>query len=290
MGVDTRSIVVAPHNADGLTRQRSAEWGLVRIAISGVAGKGAASVRLLVRNLLHLLANEVISSIGDAAVRIKVIGRVLWTHSTDSLDLYVLILAEAAAAEPKLVEAAEWTHESGARLVGSVVDIVVRALAAVSVDKIEAKGADAGLLLSGVGLVRCAPDENAGTVDKCIILAAAAFVVGGEVGSVFGAALADVLDDEESGKADAPAIEEVLVDGARVCSETSLLKFIIGVAFSAFPADSIDGVEASGAITVQGCYIEYLVGTAAIDLGLVRVLYFDCGSAVDAGLCVGKDC
>lgn len=102
--------------------------------------------------------------------------------------------------------------------------------------------------------------------------------------------MTDILDDDESGQADTFAIEEVLVDAARIDANALLKKFIIVVTLSAFSAESIDGVESRSAITVAGGKIEYLVDAATVTFGLVAVLYSDCRSAVDAVSGVGEDC
>lgn len=290
VSVDLGSVVVAAHNDNGWVGQRSAEGVFIPIYKSGVAGKGAASIVLLVRNLLDLLSTEEKSLVADAAVSLVVIARVPGASAADSIDFDVPSLAKTAAAEPKFIEAANWRHEEWAALVDSVVDLMVGALAAGSVDGVVAEGADAGLLLSWVDLFFSALDQDAWSVDLSIAWTASAVVVGGEVGFVFRASLADVLDDDEAGETDTLAIEEVLVDSAGVDADTFLKKIIIVVAFFTFAADSIDGVKAGGAVAIPGCHIEYLVDTATIALGFVALWYFDGGSAVFAVLCVGEDC
>lgn len=74
---------------------------------------------------------------------------------------------------------------------------------------------------------------------------------------VFRTSLADVLDDDKSGETDALAIEEVLIDSARVDGNTLLQKFIVVVSLFAFSADTVDEVVSSNAVTVFGGEIEY---------------------------------
>jgi len=96
--------------------------------------------------LFDLLTNEEISFFANTTISYCVIGRVLWTGITNSVDLYEAPLAKAAAPEPILIEPANWRHEDGATLVSSVVDLIAIALAAVSVDKVVPKKANTCLL------------------------------------------------------------------------------------------------------------------------------------------------
>lgn len=104
------------------------------------------------------------------------------------------------------------------------------------------------------------------------------------------ASLADILDDDEAGEADALAIEEILVDTARVDADTLHSQIVVVVTLLAFAADSVDGVEAGSTVTVFGGEIEYLVDSAAIAFGLEALLYFDSRSAVHTVPGVGEDC
>jgi len=101
---------------------------------------------------------------------------------------------------------------------------------------------------------------------------------------VFGTSLANILNNDESWQTDAFAIEQVLVDTARVAANTSLLQIIIIVSFFAFGADSVDGIETLCAIAVAGGGIEYFVDTAPIAFRMVATLYLYCRSAVEAVL------
>jgi hypothetical protein len=290
VGVDAGGVVVAADHDDGRAGQRATEGVLVGVVKSGVAGEGAASVGLLVGDLLDLLPTEIKSGVADAAVGVGVVAGVGGTLAADSVDLDVAGLAKTAAQVPVLVEAADGRHEGGAGLVDCVVDLVMGALAAVAVHQVVPEGAHAGLLGSRVDLVLAALDQDARAVDEGVVLAAATLVVGGEVGPVFRAALADVLDDDESRETDTLAIEEVLVDAAGVDADTLFEQFVVVVALPALAADSVDGVKAGLAVTVPGGHVEDLVDAAAIALGLVAVLYFDGRSAAFTVLRVGEDC
>jgi hypothetical protein len=121
-------------------------------------------------------------------------------------------------------------------------------------------------------------------------LAASASIKGREVGLVFRTSLTNILDDNQPWQAYTLAIEEVLVDAARIDANALLKKFIIVVSPSASSTESIDGVESWSTITVASGDIEYFVDAAAVTFGLVAVLYFHCRSAVDAVSGVGEDC
>jgi len=100
----------------------------------------------LVRYLLNLFSNKVISLITNTAIRDSIIRRMLGTVIANSVDSHKSSLAKTAAAEPILIESAERSNEFGASLSIRVINLVAGTLRAGSVDKIISKFANAGLL------------------------------------------------------------------------------------------------------------------------------------------------
>lgn len=72
-----------------------------------------------------------------------------------------------------------------------------------------------------------------------------------EVGLVDGAALTDILDDDESGLALTLLINKYLIGSTRVVSNTPLRQIIIRVTFWALAANSINAVVITLAVTVE---------------------------------------
>lgn len=93
--------------------------------------------------MLDLLSHEVVALVADAGIQVPVIGRVLRASHTNSVDLHVSVLAEAAALVEILVEAAGGPDDGVAGLRIAAVDLIVGAGAAGSVDEVIPKGADA---------------------------------------------------------------------------------------------------------------------------------------------------
>lgn len=101
----------------------------------------------MVGNLFDIFSGEKVAFVADTAVSLGIIARVPGAGNALSIDFDVTSLAETAAAEPILMPAADRADERGAALVDTVVDLVISALAAGSIDGVVPERADAGLLL-----------------------------------------------------------------------------------------------------------------------------------------------
>ena len=92
----------------------------------------------------NLLSHEVVSPGADTGVEVPIIVGVFWALDTLSFDSHVSQLAEAAALVPILVEIAHG-HDDGVTGLGiAVVDSVVGAAIAGSVENVVSQIADAG--------------------------------------------------------------------------------------------------------------------------------------------------
>lgn len=100
----------------------------------------------MVRYLLNLFSNKVISLVTNTAIRDSIIRRMLGTVIANSVDSHKSSLTKTAAAEPIFIESAERSYEFGASLSIRVINLVAGTLRAGSVDKIISKFANAGLL------------------------------------------------------------------------------------------------------------------------------------------------
>jgi len=98
------------------------------------------------------------------------------------------------------------------------------------------------------------------------------------------------LDNDEAWQAGAFAIEEVLVNTARVDADALFKQVIVLIAVFAFSAEPIDRVKARGTVTISGDTIVDLVDSAAIAFRLVAVFYSYWWSTANTVLCVGEDC
>lgn len=85
-----------------------------------------------------------------------------------------------------------------------------------------------------------------------------------EIGLIDGAALANILDDNESGLALAPLINKYLIGSTRIDSLTPLRNRVIGVTFRTLSAHTIDAIVIILAITVERVKVEHLIPTAGI--------------------------
>ena len=81
-----------------------------------------------------------------------------------------------------------------------------------------------------------------------------------------------------------------MIDTTWVNAYTLLKQLIIIIASFALSTVSTDRVEAGSTITVASVGVEHLIDATSITFGLVAVVYFDGGAAVDTVLCVGVDC
>ena len=88
----------------------------------------------MVGDLLDLLAHEVVSLVTHAAIRIYVVGGMLGTGIADSVYSHESSLAEAAAAEPILVEATIGWDQGTTSLGNRAVDFIACALSAGAID------------------------------------------------------------------------------------------------------------------------------------------------------------
>lgn len=85
-----------------------------------------------------------------------------------------------------------------------------------------------------------------------------------EVGLVDGAALTNILDDDEAGLALALLVDKHLVGAAGVDSFAPLSNRIIGITFRTPAAKSIDAIEVPLAIAVERVKVEHLIPAAHI--------------------------
>ena len=132
--IDLRRVVVAAQHDYRRTTQRSCKRVFVRVHIVGIAHKWTAHIGLLVGDLLDLLAHEVVSLVTHAAIRIYVVGGMLGTGIADSVYSHESSLAEAAAAEPILVEATLGWDQDTTGLGNRAVDFIACALSAGAID------------------------------------------------------------------------------------------------------------------------------------------------------------
>lgn len=181
-----------------------------------------------------------------------------------SVDPDVAVLAEAAALVEILVEAAGGPDDGAAGLRVAAVDLAVGTGAAGSVDEVVPEGADALELGVGVDLVEATLDEDAGAVDERVPGTASAGVVLGVVGLVDGAALADVLDDDESGLALADLVDQHLVGSACVDSLAPLGDGVVAVPGRTLPTKPVDPVVALDAVAVERVDVQHFVLVAAV--------------------------
>lgn len=132
--IDLRRVVVAAQHDYRRTAQRTSKRVFVRVHIVGIARKRTASVGLLVGDLLDLLAHEVVPLVAHAAVCIYVVGGMVGAGIADSVYSHESSLAEAAAAEPILVEATLRWDQGTAGLGNRAVDFIARTLSAAAID------------------------------------------------------------------------------------------------------------------------------------------------------------
>jgi hypothetical protein len=239
--VDVVAVVVA-EGGDDSGLPRASGWTVGGVGVAGVAGEGTAGILGLVGQLEDLLTDEVVSGVADTGIKDGVVAGVLGTAGALAVDAEETGPAEAAALIPVLIEAAVGLHDGIAGLGAAVVDLVVGAAAAASLDDVEAEVAEAGLLGVGVDLILAADDDDACAVDGGEAGTAAAGVVLGEVGLVLGAALANVLDDLQAGLALADAVNEYLVGAAGVDAVAPLRDGVEGVALGTDAALAVDAV------------------------------------------------
>lgn len=263
VGVDPRGVVVA-EGSDDSRAARAGGGSIGIINVTRVAGEGAAGVLRLVGLLLDLLPNEVVALVADAGVEVPVVGGVLGALHAGSVDPDVAVLAEAAALVEILVEAAGGPDDGAAGLRVAAVDLAVGTGAAGSVDEVVPEGANALELGVGVDLVEAALDEDAGAVDERVPGTASAGVVLGVVGLVDGAALADVLDDDESGLALADLVDQHLVGSACVDSLAPLGDGVVAVPGRTLPTEPVDPVVALDAVAVERVDVQHFVLVAAV--------------------------
>jgi hypothetical protein len=86
----------------------------------------------------------------------------------------------------------------------------------------------------------------------------------GVVGLVDGAALADVLDDDESGLALADLVDEHLVGPASVDPLAPLGDGVVAVPGGTLPTEPVDPVVALDAVAVERVDVQHLVLVAAV--------------------------
>lgn len=96
-----------------------------------------------------------------------------------------------------------------------------------------------------------------------------------------GAALADVLYDDQSREAFADSVNEVLVDTARIDSDALLKHWVILISFLTFTTKSVDGNVPREAVAVEGVTVEDFVTSTSIAAGFLTISNFDCWFAVD---------
>lgn len=84
------------------------------------------------------------------------------------------------------------------------------------------------------------------------------------VGLIDGAALANVLDNDEAGLALADLVDEHLIGPACVDSLTPLRDGIITIPFRTLPTESVDPVVALDAVAVERVDVEHFILIAAI--------------------------
>jgi hypothetical protein len=109
-------------------RGSSAVWALIRVREARIIIEGTSGVIVLVGQLHHLLTNEIVSMVTNAAICGPVVGGVSWANSTYSTDFNVSSLAEAAIFEPIFVESALWSHKGCAGLLDWIINLVHFAL------------------------------------------------------------------------------------------------------------------------------------------------------------------
>lgn len=193
----------------------------------------------------------------------------LGTGGALTIDTVESQLAETAALEPVLVEPADRGDNGGAGLLHAVIDLLVGASSAGSVDEVESEIADTGLLGIGVDLIGPAGDDDAGSVDGGVPRRASAGIVLGVVGLVDRTTLADILDDLQTRLALADAVNEDLVGPAGIDAVAPLGHGVEGVALGTGTASTVDAVEVALALTVEGFLVELLVLPAlvAVEVG-----------------------
>lgn len=225
---------------------------------------------------MHSLpVHEVVPRVAHTAVRSSIVGRVFWTRDAHTVDPHVIGLAETAALVPVLVETAKGRSSVNAALVGADVDLVHGTLPAFTVNEVVPVGADAGLLSNRVDRVVPAHDEDAGVPDLSVPRRAAACIVGRVVSEVVGATLAETLDEGKPGKASTDTVGvEVHVESANVDGFTGKHNVVIGVAFGAGTAVTVDRVGPGGAVAVKRVGVKYGIGFAEVAFGLETVRDF----------------
>lgn len=98
------------------------------------------------------------------------------------------------------------------------------------------------------------------------------------------AALADVLDDDETREALAGTVDQMLVDAAGINSDTHLHDRVILVASLAFTTGAINRYVTWKTVAVEGVGVEDFIVAASVALRLVAILNLHCWFAVQAAL------
>lgn len=98
------------------------------------------------------------------------------------------------------------------------------------------------------------------------------------------AALADVLDDDETREALAGTVDQMLVDAAGINSDTHLHDRVILVASLAFTTGAINRYVTWKAVAVESVGVEDFIVAASVALRLVAILNLHCWFAVKAAL------
>ena len=205
----------------------------------------------LVGKLQNLLSHKVVALIANAGIQVPIVGGVLGAFDAFASDSNVVMLAEAAALIIVLIEATSGVNNKGAGLSLSIVDFVVFAPSAGSIDQVVPKFTHTCLLEVRVDLVILADHQNtvSGVGENGIARAASALIVLRVVGLIVWAALADILDDDKAWLALACPIDEYLVGSTCINSDAPLGNFVIGISFRALAADSTNAIKVRNAIT-----------------------------------------
>lgn len=227
----------------------------------------------------HLLSHKVVPIVADAGVQIPVVGRVLRAFYTLPCNFDVFWLTEAAALIEVLVVTTGRVNNRRARLSLSVIDFVVLTPSTRSVDQVVPEDAHTGLLCVRVDLVFPADHFNAviGSGEDGVSRTTSAFIKLRIIGLVVGAALANILDNDETWLALAGSVDEDLVGSTCVNSYAPLSNLVVGVSGRTLATNSTDAIEIRNAVAKESVKIEYLILFAAVAVIIGAGGNLDCG-------------
>ena len=102
----------------------------------------------MVRNLLNLFSNKIVSLVANTTISDSIISRMLRTMVADSIYFNKSSLTKTATAKPIFIESAERSNQYGAGLSVRVINFVASTLRAGSIYKIKSEFADTSLLIT----------------------------------------------------------------------------------------------------------------------------------------------